>query len=92
MVCPSLYFWESVITGAAIAAGLAALVIAPHQVWPFGFLAIGAVAAAVTAFARGAPPFLNGVGAIYIGVPSLSVVACARIRCKARSWSWRCSS
>jgi phosphatidate cytidylyltransferase len=38
-------------------------------------LAIGAVAAAVTAFARGASPFLNGAGAIYIGVPSLSVVA-----------------
>jgi phosphatidate cytidylyltransferase len=38
-------------------------------------LAFGAVATAVTAFARGASPFLNGAGAIYIGVPALSVVA-----------------
>jgi phosphatidate cytidylyltransferase len=75
LVCPSLYFWESVITGAAIAAGLASLVIAPHEFWPFGFLAIGAGATAAIAFLRGASPFLNGAGAIYIGVPSLSVVA-----------------
>jgi phosphatidate cytidylyltransferase len=75
LVCPSLYFWESVFTGASIAAGLAALVIAPHALWPFGFLVIGAIAAAAMAFVQGASPFLNGAGAIYIGVASLSVVA-----------------
>jgi phosphatidate cytidylyltransferase len=75
LVCPNLYFWESMFTGAAIAAGLAALVLAPHHLWPFGFLAVGAAAAAAMAFAQGASPFLNGAGAIYIGVPSLSVVA-----------------
>jgi phosphatidate cytidylyltransferase len=75
LVCPSLYLWESVLTGTTIAAGLAAMVVAPHASWPFGILAVGALAAAGTAFVRGAPPFLNGAGAIYIGVPSLSVIA-----------------
>jgi len=75
MVSPKRYFWESMFTGAAIGAGLAAVVIAPHQLWPFGILLIGSIAAAISAFLRGAPPFLNGAGAIYIGAPSLLVVA-----------------
>lgn len=75
MVCPKLYFWESVCTAAAIAAGLASIVIAPHALWPFGILAVGAVAAAASALVRGASPLLNGAGALYIGIPALSVVA-----------------
>jgi phosphatidate cytidylyltransferase len=75
MVSPKRYFWESMFTGAAIGSGLAAVVIAPHQLWPFGILLIGSIAAATSALLRGAPPFLNGAGAIYIGVPSLLLVA-----------------
>jgi len=75
MVSPKRYFWESVFTGAAIAAGLAAIVIWPHALWPFGILAVGSIAAALAAFVRGAPPLSNGAGALYIGVPALCVVA-----------------
>jgi phosphatidate cytidylyltransferase len=75
MVCPKLYFWESLCTGCAIAGGLVAIVVAPHALWPFGILGLGSAAAAISAYLRGSSPFLNGVGAIYIGVGALSIVA-----------------
>jgi phosphatidate cytidylyltransferase len=75
MVSPAVYLWETIFSGAAITGSLAALVIAPHGFWAVGILLAGSLLAGATAWFRKAQPVLNGMGALYIGLPSLSVVA-----------------
>jgi phosphatidate cytidylyltransferase len=76
---------EIAVTTAAIVACLAVEVAIPHALWPIGILGIGSVLAAVCARIHRAPLTWNGAGALYIGVPALSIVA---LRTQAAHGAW----
>jgi phosphatidate cytidylyltransferase len=69
------YALETCITAGSIAAALAAVVIAPHSLWPICVLAAGSLLAAGVSFRRGMSAVWSGSGAIYLGVPALCLTA-----------------
>jgi len=58
-----------------VAMGVAVLwaVLSPASLWPVWCLVTGSVTAAGLARMTGVPPLWNGVGALYVGVPALSL-------------------
>jgi phosphatidate cytidylyltransferase len=68
-----------------LAGGLVALVAAPHTVWPWLALCVGAFASAASGFLRGGSPLWNAAGALYIGGPSMLLVA---VRANALRGAW----
>jgi phosphatidate cytidylyltransferase len=69
------YALETVLTAGSIATGLAVVTATPHVLWPATILATGALLAGVAGWQRGAPFWWSAGGAIYIGVPALSLSA-----------------
>ena len=69
------YALETVLTACSIAASLAVGTVAPHVLWSAAALAAGAVLAGVAGRQRGAPFWWSAGGAVYIGVPALSLLA-----------------
>jgi phosphatidate cytidylyltransferase len=69
------YALETVLTAGSIAAALAVVTAAPHALWPAAILATGAALAGAAGWKRGAPFWWSAGGAIYIGVPALSLSA-----------------
>jgi phosphatidate cytidylyltransferase len=62
-------------SGLAIIGALAAGVLVPGMLWPVTILALGSVFAALFAAREGARPTWNAAGTLYVGLPSLSLVA-----------------
>ncbi|HUO87876.1 MAG TPA: phosphatidate cytidylyltransferase [Rhizomicrobium sp.] len=63
------------VTSAALVAALAAAVLWPDSRAQWAIIVAGATAAAALAALRGAPAVWHGIGALYIGIPMLAVVA-----------------
>jgi len=74
MVSGDKYVLEILATACAIAASLISAGAAQHGLWPAWFLAVGSILAGLAAYANGANVLWNGSGAIYVGVPALSLV------------------
>jgi phosphatidate cytidylyltransferase len=74
MVSGRRYALEILATTCAIAASLVSVVAVRHGLWPLCFLACGALLAGTAAYANGANVLWNGFGAIYVGIPALSLV------------------
>jgi phosphatidate cytidylyltransferase len=60
---------------ASIAAGLSAILLAPQSFMPLWLLALGSVLAAAGASMVAAKPGWNAIGPVYVGVPSVSLLA-----------------
>jgi phosphatidate cytidylyltransferase len=69
------YALPALATCIAVAAALLCSVLATASLWPVWTLVFGSVMAAGLAKLMGAPPLWNGAGAIYIGLPALSLAA-----------------
>ena len=63
-----------VATAVSIVLALAGAIALPGTLWPVLVLAIGAMAAALSASAVGSPAVWNGLGPLYLGMPSLALV------------------
>ena len=69
------YALPTVATCVATGAAILWAVVVPASPWALWFLVIGALAAAILGGVSGSSYFWNGLGPIYLGVPSLSLVA-----------------
>ena len=61
-------------TAASIVLALACAIALPGALWPVLILAIGAMAAALSASAAGSPASWNGLGPVYLGFPGLTLI------------------
>lgn len=75
LVAGPRYALVTIATCVAISAALLWTIIAPASLWSVLFLVIGSLTAAIIAGISGAPVLWNGLGAFYIGLPALSLVA-----------------
>jgi phosphatidate cytidylyltransferase len=67
--------WELVLTAATIVGAIGLLIVKPNEAWPWLLIAAAAVANALLAIVRKAPPVWQGFGVVYVGVTALSLVA-----------------
>lgn len=75
MVGGPRYALATIATCVAIGAALFGTITAPASLWSVWFLVIGSLTAAILGGISGASFLWNGLGAIYIGLPALSLVA-----------------
>lgn len=75
MRSPVNYWPDAIFNVAGLIGGLVALVLAPHAVWPWISLFAGAALSAVCGAIRGGSPAWNFAGGIYVGGPSMLLVA-----------------
>jgi phosphatidate cytidylyltransferase len=61
-------------TAVSIVLALGCAIALPGTLWPVLILAIGAMAAAISASAAGSSAVWNGLGPVYLGVPGLALV------------------
>jgi phosphatidate cytidylyltransferase len=69
------YAWTAVATCVAMGLAIMGVFLFPGSFWPLLFLGFGSVIAAILAGMSGSSPLWNGLGALYIGLPALSLVA-----------------
>jgi phosphatidate cytidylyltransferase len=62
------------ITAGAIVLALGCAIVFPRTLWPVLILAIGGMAAAISASAAGSSAIWNGLGPFYLGLPGLALV------------------
>ncbi|HEX3431921.1 MAG TPA: phosphatidate cytidylyltransferase [Rhizomicrobium sp.] len=74
MFSGSRYALPIAATAGSIVLALASAIALPGTLWPVWILVIGAMAAALSAWAFGSPALWNGFGTLYLGLPALALV------------------
>lgn len=69
------FAWEFGFSAAAIMSGAALLIVWPDEPWAWFALGAGAFVNVLLAFVRNMPPVWQGLGALYVGCTTLSLVA-----------------
>ena len=75
MVWPQSFLFEMVQSGLTVAIALAAFILWPHGIIAWAILGIGAVVSFAVAFFRHENPFWQAGGILYIGVPTVAMIA-----------------